>query len=1087
MADDIERLVLEMSADLKRFEKGLDRANRTGERRLSQIEKRFERAGQRVASSMAFSADNVNRAIAGIAVGVAIREVSQYADVWTRTGNQLAAAGVPMGEVADRQRELVDLAKATRTELEPTVNLYTRLTRATESLDVSSTAVARATEIVNKAFKAGGAAASEQAAGILQLGQAIGSGVLQGDELRSLRENAPLVAQAIADEFNTTIGGLKALGAEGKLTSDRVFAAILKGGAAIDAQFARTTPTIADSFAVLRTTAAQFFGELDRGIGATEAFSRFVNFAAENVDALAASCVIAATVIGGVLAGQAIAALIGAVTRAAVTAGITSAAFQAMGVRAAFAAAGVNVLRGALAFFGGPIGLAIAAVSIAIGLIAFEANRAVPPTEALTRATDDLSKATDAYEQATLAAQLASGDARKTALEEANALRAVAVEARNAANEKLVLARATLAAAAAAQADYARRIAFENAPGGNRGDRPGSLGPVGGPSRGEVRQAQADARAAADAIAAADARIARIDENLNRPLIGAPSAPGAGAGGGRGRSGPTVEELRTQAAIEQNRLAGNEAIAQALEDQLDLTKRTAAYEEAGLSAAAARAAAAEDLGRLQAIRSQKLEEERQAIADANALEAARLRENVDLVRELERDAAVRQRVNDLMAAGLNRAEATAQAVADQAEFEDARADAINRGVGERQRALDLEIARSDEAFEQVRALEKREELEASIRDYQDLGLSKAQAETQALADQVRLEEARVRARQRYIAEAEAERQLRLAELRGDTRTAGRLDRGIELRNRSRDYQDRGGMDPAEADARARREILEETRAAAQGAFRDAFRNGVLEAIRSGDVIEAAGEFALNAANLLTEKVLNQAGDALFEFLAEQFPNLFDLGQELLADTTAATTMSTAITTSAATGGAAIGASMTAAGATVAGGVGLAITGGAATAGTIMAAAIVAGGTQAAAQMAAAIAAAGGGGGGTGSAIAAAFMGGRAGGGPVRYHMRNERGPEPFVPTSQGVVFSTQAMRGLASLGKLASQGGGMGGDLHVEVVNATGVPATVKQERTPSGAKVTLEPMFEKALEGAGRSGALGRAARKSPQPTRRG
>ena len=119
-----------------------------------------------------------------------------------------------------------------------------------------------------------------------------------------------------------------------------------------------------------------------------------------------------------------------------------------------------------------------------------------------------------------------------------------------------------------------------------------------------------------------------------------------------------------------------------------------------------------------------------------------------------------------------------------------------------------------------------------------------------------------------------------------------------------------------------------------------------------------------------------------------------------------------------------------------------------------------------------------------------FAGGRAAGGPViggRRYMKNERGPEPFVPTSAGVVFSTQAMKGLADLGRLASQGGMGRGDVNIEVHNGLGVPAKVTTERTPDGAKVSLEPLGAELVDGQGRSGNLAKALRKSPRTIRRG
>ena len=78
----------------------------------------------------------------------------------------------------------------------------------------------------NIAAKLAGATASESSGAFLQLTQALGSGVLRGQELNSILEQAPLIATAIALEMNTTTGSLKKLGEEGKITSQIVLAAL---------------------------------------------------------------------------------------------------------------------------------------------------------------------------------------------------------------------------------------------------------------------------------------------------------------------------------------------------------------------------------------------------------------------------------------------------------------------------------------------------------------------------------------------------------------------------------------------------------------------------------------------------------------------------------------------------------------------------------------------------------------------------------------------------------------------------------------------------------------------------------------------
>jgi tape measure domain-containing protein len=204
----------------------------------------------------------------------AVKDVADYADAWKLATNQIAAANSIATLQARSMESLNQLASESRSSLADTAELYARLLRSTEGLAKSESEVAKVTSIVTQAFKAGGASMQEAANGARQLGQSLASGIFQGDELRSIRENAPLLAQAIAAEFHTTIGGLKALGAEGKLTADRVFKAILENSKPIEDAFKATNATIADSFTVLNNSITEYLGELDSATGVSKSFTK---------------------------------------------------------------------------------------------------------------------------------------------------------------------------------------------------------------------------------------------------------------------------------------------------------------------------------------------------------------------------------------------------------------------------------------------------------------------------------------------------------------------------------------------------------------------------------------------------------------------------------------------------------------------------------------------------------------------------------------------------------------------------------------------------------------------------------------------
>lgn len=117
-------------------------------------------------------------------------------------------------------------------------------------------------EIMAESYAIGGASADEMSTSMYQLTQALGAGTLAGDELRSVREGAPLAYQAI-EEFvqgiYKTDESLKDLGADGKVTSDMVVAAIMNMGDSADKAFAQTTQTFAQTWDQIKNAALYAF------------------------------------------------------------------------------------------------------------------------------------------------------------------------------------------------------------------------------------------------------------------------------------------------------------------------------------------------------------------------------------------------------------------------------------------------------------------------------------------------------------------------------------------------------------------------------------------------------------------------------------------------------------------------------------------------------------------------------------------------------------------------------------------------------------------------------------------------------------
>lgn len=367
MAVDLDKLIVQLSADIKGYEREMRKAVGVTNKQARAVEQRYSKMNKNLDRIGRSSARALIAPLAGVGAALATREVMAYADAWTVAQNKLNAASQISGKQARSLENLNDIANDTRSGISETVDLYAKLLRSTKDVAESEEDVARATEIVNKAFKAGGAAASEQAAGILQLSQGLGSGILQGDELRSVRENAPLLAQAIADYYKVSIAGLKELGSQGEITSEGVFKAILSSSEDINKAFSTTSSTIEEGVTKVRNAFTQYIGQTDDGLDATSRLVAGLNAMADNMDTVADTTLALASVIAGALVGRSLAGMI--VKLGLGTAGLVK--FVAA-LRAAKNMAGIATAIGGVTAAAGPIG-AVVGVAAVGAMIAYSA------------------------------------------------------------------------------------------------------------------------------------------------------------------------------------------------------------------------------------------------------------------------------------------------------------------------------------------------------------------------------------------------------------------------------------------------------------------------------------------------------------------------------------------------------------------------------------------------------------------------------------------------------------------------------------------------------------------------------------------
>ena len=363
--DQKDRLMLaQVDVSIRALEKTMAKAGIEIDKGTDRMQKRWERMNRRMSASSAGMARDVRQGVAGIALGLAAREVTSYADAWTEAGNKISAAGVALEQRNAQLGKLADLAIETRSSFEATSMLRARLGIATEDLVGKEYDLLKVTELVNKATVAGGSGDQERRSTILQLSQALASGELMGEELRALRENAPILLRAIAKEFEVPIGSLKKLGAEGKLTSERILDAILNAEGEIQARFSKTDMTIGDSLTNLQTRATQYIGMADDSLQASEKIAGAIMYIAENVDVFAEALVVA---------GAALTGAFGASAAISVVKGLADITRGTQGAASAMA-----LLRAASSFVFGPAGiiLGVAAAAAAFAYFAIKGDNA---------------------------------------------------------------------------------------------------------------------------------------------------------------------------------------------------------------------------------------------------------------------------------------------------------------------------------------------------------------------------------------------------------------------------------------------------------------------------------------------------------------------------------------------------------------------------------------------------------------------------------------------------------------------------------------------------------------------------------------
>ncbi|MDF2407529.1 tape measure protein [Morganella morganii] len=267
------------------------------DQRLRSMEGGFNRTTTAV-NGTERSMASLSRVAASLTAYLSASAVASYAEAWTVLNNKLSNSVRASESLVEVTERVFNISQDTRSSLDATATLYARLERGTRQYNTSAEDLAKLTTIINQGFIVSGATAQEAENAIIQLSQGIASGVLRGEEFNSVSEQGSRLMVALADSMGVSIGQLRAMAAEGKLTTDVVVNGLLSQGAAIGEEFSKTTQTMSQALQEAGNNITKFFGENTTVQSFVSAFNDAVVIVSNNLESLTNVLLIAAGVMG---------------------------------------------------------------------------------------------------------------------------------------------------------------------------------------------------------------------------------------------------------------------------------------------------------------------------------------------------------------------------------------------------------------------------------------------------------------------------------------------------------------------------------------------------------------------------------------------------------------------------------------------------------------------------------------------------------------------------------------------------------------------------------------------------------------------
>lgn len=255
----------------------------TYERKVQQLNSELGQTDGK-ASAAAGGLGKIGSVLAGFASLSFAKSMLDTADAMQSINTQVRQVVSSESEYLAVQRQLLDVANNTRASLESTANLYVSTSRALKDYGYTQQEILTFTEATNNAMAIGGVQAQQQAAALMQLSQALGSGVLQGDEFKSISEAAPILLDTIAEYMGKSRDEIKKLGSEGQLTADVIFKAISGASEKFGEQAAKMPMTMGQALTVFSNNWQSMVSKLLNDSGAMSGIAAVIKLIADNLN-----------------------------------------------------------------------------------------------------------------------------------------------------------------------------------------------------------------------------------------------------------------------------------------------------------------------------------------------------------------------------------------------------------------------------------------------------------------------------------------------------------------------------------------------------------------------------------------------------------------------------------------------------------------------------------------------------------------------------------------------------------------------------------------------------------------------------------